>query len=114
LQGASAIEKILSAHRDPNLRVFVIWEKALITDGTGPNTRALHRVSDPRAIQFWDPDRLLSHEMGESKTGRRIWDWAGIYPHGTVWNGTAPQPVYSGRPVDQTAKDLEAALAHAL
>jgi len=51
--------------------------------------------------------------MGESKTGRKIWDWAGVYPKGTVWNGAAPQPLYSARPVVENAKDLDAALAHA-
>jgi hypothetical protein len=83
-----------------------------MTDGVGPNTRALRRISDRRATQFWDKDRLLSHEMGESKTGKKIWDWAGLYAKGAVWNGAAPQPVYSGGPVDETAKDLEKALAH--
>ena len=63
-------------------------------------------------MQLWDRDRLLSHEMGESKTGKKIWDWAGIYPKGAIWNGAAPKPVYFGRPVDQTAKHLEQALAH--
>jgi len=92
----------------------VVWEKALLTDVGGPNTRALRRIPDRRVVQFWDPGRLLSHEMGESKTGRKIWDWAGVYPKGTVWNGAAPQPLYSARPVVENAKDLDAALAHAL
>jgi len=71
----------------------------------------LGRISDRRAVQFWDHDRLLSSEMGESTTGKMIWDWAGIYPKGTIWNGTAPEPVYHGRPVMETIKDLEAALS---
>jgi len=28
-----------------------------------------------------------------------IWDWAATYPPGVVWNGAAPQLLYSGRPV---------------
>ena len=89
----------------------MVWEKALVTDDVGPNTKALGRISDRRAVQFWDHDRLLSNEMSESKTGKMIWDWAGIYATGAVWNEAAPKPVYSGRPVMETLKDLEAALA---
>ena len=104
----------MSKHRDPNLRVFVVWEKVLITDRTGPNTRALARIRDRRVVQFWDKDRLLSHAMGESEKTEMVWDWAGIYTKGATWNGAAPQPVYSGRPVVDTAKQLDAALARSL
>ena len=92
----------------------MVWEKALITDRSGPNTRAMRRIADSRVVQFWDKGRLLSHEMGESKTGKMLWDWVGVYPKGAAWNGTAPQPFYSGRPVVDAAPDLDRALGRAL
>lgn len=89
----------------------MVWEKALFTDMMAPNKRALQRIPDPRVTQFWDKERLLSHEMGESKTGKMIWDYAAIYPHDAVWNGTFPQPSYSGRPVVDHTAELAQALS---
>jgi hypothetical protein len=91
----------------------VVWEKALFSDRAAPNTRTLRRIPDPRATQFWDSDRLLSHEMGESKTGKMIWDYAAIYPHDAVWNGTFPQPSYSGGPVVEHTAELDQVLGRA-
>jgi hypothetical protein len=94
--------------------VLVVWEKALMTDRAGPNTRAMRRIPDSRVIQFWDKDRLLSHEMGESKSGKMIWDWAGVYGKGAVWNGTVPEPLYSGGPVVEVAGELDRVVGRAL
>lgn len=48
--------------------------------------------------------------MGESKTGKMIWDYAAIYPHDAVWNGAAPQPSYSARPVVDHTAELDQAI----
>ena len=92
----------------------MVWEKALITDRSGPNTRAMRRIADSRVVQFWDKDRLLSHEMGESKSGKMLWDWVGVYRKGAVWTGTVPELLYSGRPVVDMAPELDRALGLAL
>ena len=75
-----------------------------------PTSGAMRRIPDRRVMQFWDSDRLLSHEMGESKTGKMIWDYAAVYPHEAVWNGTAPRPSFSGGPVVGEVRELENAL----
>jgi len=90
----------------------VVWEKVLDTDLMSPNTRALMRVSDKRARQFWDHGRLLSHAMGEDKTGKPVWDWAGLYPKEAAWNGLPPKPQVDGRTIVRVADDLDKALAH--
>ena len=82
----------------------------MFTDMMAPSKRALQRIPDPRVTQFWDRERLLSHEMGESKTGKMIWDYAAVFPHEAVWNGTFPQASYSGRPVVSHVLELENAL----
>ena len=46
-----------------NIRVFAVWEPMLPTDWTRPNTRVLARLLDPRVIQDWDKDHLLSGLM---------------------------------------------------
>ena len=88
-----------------------MWEKVLDSDLMGPNTRALSRISDKRAVQFWDRDRLLSHAMGEDKTAKPVWDWAGLYPKGAAWNGMPPKPELDGRTIVRVAGDLDKALA---
>ena len=76
-----------------------------------PNTRALRRIPDKRAIQFWDRDRLLSHAMGEDANGKPVWDWAGLYAKNASWNGAPPKPLFSGRTVIEVADKLDHALA---
>jgi hypothetical protein len=65
LQGASALEKVLSEQRDPRIRVFVVWEPVLPTDLGAPSTMTLRRVSDLRVSQYWDKEHLVSRLLGE-------------------------------------------------
>jgi hypothetical protein len=82
-----------------HLRVLVVWEPVLPTDWFAPSTAALRRLSDPRAIQFWDKGRLLSHAMGEHDKHSIVWDQIRVYERGAAWQQVPPEPFYSGGPV---------------
>ena len=66
-------------------------------------------VSDPRAIQFWDPDQLLSKAIlksGESDPGlleaqrpNVIWDVIAVFAPRSRWDANFPRPEYEGHPV---------------
>src|SRR4030095_9902258 len=58
-RGASAGEDILRSTTQP-LRVLVVWQPVLKSDLAPPTTGTLSRISDARAIQYWDHDRALS------------------------------------------------------
>ena len=97
------------------MRAFIVWEPVLPTDWAAPSSAALRRVSDPRAAQFWDKRRLLSHSMGERDRRSVVWDYIAVYPAGTIWKEERPpQALYSGGPVVHVTELARAAVAQAL
>lgn len=110
LQGASALNRILTAVPGSKWKVFVVWERVLESDWGSPSSAVLSRLNDPRVVQFWDPGRAVSRNLGETSFKTKVWDWIAIYPPGTRWEGVLPKPAYSGRPVE----DVADAVAHEL
>ena len=55
-----------------------------------PSTAVLARVSDLRAQQFWDKERLLSRAMGERDRNSVVGDHFGVCAPGSVWRTAAP------------------------
>jgi hypothetical protein len=96
------------------VRVFVVWEPVLPTDWGSPSTAALRRISDSRAAQFWDKERLISRSMGEHDRRSVVWDHIAVYPTGAIWRGRPPKALYEGGPVVKVIDPARAALAHAL
>ncbi len=99
LQGASALEKVLSEQRDPRIRVFVVWEPVLPTDLGAPSTMSLRRVSDWRVSQYWDKEHLVSRLLGERDRRSVVWDYVAVYQAGKLWDHSPPGPASSGVPV---------------
>jgi hypothetical protein len=87
---------VLREVRDPDLRVFVVWEPVLITDWHAPGAGAVGRIPDARVTQFWDPRRTLSQAI---RRGRVVWDYVATYPPGVRWGDTFPEAQFSGAPV---------------
>ena len=114
------------------MRVFVVWEPILLTDLQPPSNRELARVSDRRAEQFWDKDRLVSKAIsplivgnslrnnqqirGQSYRikGETLWDTVAIYRSNLQWGENGPFPAYSGGPVVDVASELRKALRDAI
>lgn len=111
MRGASALESLLETQADPHLRVFVVWEPVLATDLSAPSTITLRRIHDPRVKQYWDPNRVLSHAMGEHDRPSVVWDYIAVYKPEQIWTDAPPQPEFNGRPVvrfiEGTRKTLE-------
>jgi hypothetical protein len=109
-QGASAIQS-LAAEVPGSLSIFVVWEPVIKTDIGPPMTRTLERISDPRAVQFWDPHRLVSAALLQAlravpwrlepdlTQSTVVSDFVGVYPAGTEWTGALPFPAYLTVPV---------------
>jgi hypothetical protein len=93
------------------IRAFVIWEPVLPTDWTSPSTATLRRISDIRAAQFWDKNRLISHSMGEHDRGSIVWDYVAVYLVGVLWENSPPKAVYQGGPVVQVTDQMRSAVA---
>jgi hypothetical protein len=88
----------------------------LFTDFAAPNSFALKKLSDSRAIQFWDKDHLVSRELqrvlaahGASKPNccelrGTLWDVAAVYDSQSRWSSGMPPPTFIDGPVG-TVKD---------
>jgi hypothetical protein len=75
----------------------------------------MKRISDTRAVQYWDRGRLLSKAMGETNRKSVVWDRVIVYPHGAVWSDAAPpKPLVSVGPVVEELPTFMASLQHAL
>lgn len=89
-----------------------------------PGTKVLMRVPDPRAVQFWDHDRLLSRTMVHdlpAETLPRVaqmdadtpvaWDFVALFRPGVRWSDRFPTPDWAGRPIADVADSLSRHLA---
>jgi hypothetical protein len=115
LEGASSAGRMLKEFSGKPVRTFVVWEPVLWTDWSSPSTSALERIPDPRALQFWDKGRLLSHAMGERDGHGIVWDYVAVYRPGATWNDVAPPPaLYHGGPVVEVTDEARAAIQSAL
>lgn len=108
------------------VRVFVVWERVLITDRIRPKARSLSRLSDRRAAQFWDRERLVSQEIREAAQAdpshpfavccaaqRVIWDVVAVFPKGVRWEGNFPAPAFADGAVIEVKDDFRRALQDA-
>jgi hypothetical protein len=78
------------------------------------STTALGRISNPRAAQFWDKNRLISHSMGEHDRGSIVWDYVAVYAQGATWEERPPKALYGGGPVVRVVDETRAAVVQAL
>ncbi len=104
------MERILKQTRSESVRVFVVWEPMLPTDWYRPTRPTLKRVSDSRAVQFWDSSHLVAAQVKQQlqrfhgsdpsccEDRGLLWDMAAMYPPGVKWGESKPDfddgPVY--------------------
>ncbi len=105
------------------MRVMVVWEPILPTDWEPPTTSVLSRIHNPGVTQFWDHDHLIAHVISselESDLSApkprcclskgNLWDFAGVYPKGALWQDSPPKPVFGDGPVANVQQALRRAL----
>jgi len=103
--------------------VLVVWEPILWSDWSRPSGNTMARISDRRALQFWDPEHLVAQELNritkdkpslpqpECCLGKGFhWDEAILYPAKARWKD-APAPVFWNGPVARIIPELEKTLA---
>lgn len=86
--------------------MLVIWQPVLATDRSAPGTQVLARISDARAVQYWDEDlmfatqlkRKLEQDPAHPRPSCCVadglpWDMVGVYPSGVRWEESLPRAV---------------------
>jgi hypothetical protein len=117
VEGSSVVNKVLKQHPAGNIRVLVIWEPILPTDWNRPTSAVLDRLSDRRAIQWWDKQHLIATMLQASlnqqspdccKHHGTLWDVIAVYPPGAKWTETLPVPKFFAGPVVRGAPQWNA------
>jgi len=110
VRGASALQDLLRKSPDPSLSVFVVWEPVIWSDLTPPLTSVLMHVSDRRAAQFWDRERLVSagllRVIEADEDDSVVWDCVAIYPPGARWGDDPPAPSFIDCPVVEVIEEV--------
>ena len=102
--------------------MIVVWEHVTPSDKkvTMPSAEVLFRISDARAVQFWDDTRSLSrlmiHQLPRDTLGSVAevdsdrtaiaWDCVALYRPGRRWNERFPVPDWAGRPVREVTDTM--------
>jgi hypothetical protein len=122
LKGATTVQRLLDARPQRSLAAFVVWQPILPTDWALPGTSVLHRLSDRRVRQYWDPDRHVAAALAASFSSRDQqpsccyqkgvwWDMIAVFPPDVQWTGTLPEPLLLEGTVDDAAEAFAALLA---
>ena len=101
----------------------MVWEPILPTDWERPTTSTLARIHSPQVVQFWDHNHLIAHEISRElaadtagpkpsccKSRGNLWDFAGLYPKGTLWQGAPPKAAFANGPVARVQPGLASEL----
>lgn len=120
VQGSSVVNSILSHHPGNKIHVFAIWEPILPTDWNRPTSAVLDRLSDRRAVQWWDDGHMMAGLLKASasegprccKRNGILWDVIAVYPPGAQWKETMPAPEFIAGPVVRGAPNWEAQFGH--
>lgn len=115
---------MLNGFQHAQISILIVWEPVLWTDLYPPTSYVLSRVSDRRAVQFWDRGQSLSRFMvrsaienpsllwpGDAITpDTLVWDFVAVFPAGATWN-PLPQPSYHGGPVVDVIEQVRSTLS---
>jgi len=127
VRGASALQPLLDALPDANVRTFVVWEPVIWSDIAPPTSSVLALLRDPRAAQYWDAKRSLSRDIVRSVNqdprrygfdeplheGFVVWDVVAVFEPGVVWGQDLPVPAFYDGPVMYRVDRISQAVATA-
>lgn len=82
----------------------------------------LGRISDARAVQFWDEDRVLADRLAHDARDPQpkpdccehdgvLWDLAAVYPKGARWEERLPVASVFDGPVVRVTDQISGALS---
>ncbi len=104
--------------------MLVVWEPMLPTDLAPPVSSALARLSDRRAMQYWDRKHLVAQSLRQAPGGQPefqccdddgiLWDIAGVFGRQARWADAGPRAEFLDGPVWLVKDRLAEAVARQL
>jgi len=81
----------------------------------------LGRISDRRAMQFWDENHVLARRMARDARPPQpkpdccdqdgiLWDLVAVYAPGSQWNETMPPAILFDGPVYRLGPEIQSAI----
>lgn len=94
--GSRILERYVLEHiADPNLRVYIVWEKIRVDDSRQHALKSAAFAGDPRVTNFWSEKRVIGETFRETAGFKMspAWDVFLLFPPGVAWEkGAAPAP----------------------
>ncbi len=123
MRGVSALDQALAETTDMPVHLEVVWVPVIPSDWL-PWRPKRRSVRDPRALQSWDPDRVVSdHLLAMARAHPEwltdderdlvadpdaiLWDTVMIWPPGARWDAL-PEPAFHAAPVVSASESLAA------
>lgn len=89
--------EVFAKNPDADVAAFIVWTAVLKNDNEEAAQKAIHRLPDARIKQYWDPDRMLQHQLRDAvmfDVNLRLYDIFLLYDQDAVWEKRVPRPGY--------------------
>jgi len=85
---------VLDRIKNPNLKVYVVWERVNADDSEALAREFASLMSDPRATHLWSEHRFTGNSFRDvvGATSAPPWDLALLFRPGERWTSRAPAP----------------------
>ena len=86
------MQEIFEENKSEILYSAIVWTPMLVTDNVYAANARETRFSDPRVMQFWDPDRIFGQLMSHTLHLKAsiAWDVYLVYPPEHPWDVELP------------------------
>lgn len=86
------MQEIFEENQSKILHGAIVWTPMLMTDNVYAANEREARFSDPRVVQFWDPDRIIGQLLSKTLKLRALiaWDMYLVYPPEHPWDAELP------------------------
>lgn len=91
------MQEIFEENKSELLSGAIVWTPMLVTDTVTAANERQTRFSDPRMMQFWDPDRIFGRLMSQTLNLKEsiAWDVYLVYPPDHPWDtDLPPSPIF--------------------
>ncbi|UCE02659.1 MAG: hypothetical protein JSW67_00140 [Candidatus Latescibacterota bacterium] len=91
------VRDVFRKRETDELAAFLVWLNVRSEDNEEAVDAAVRRIQEPRIQHFWDPKRILNHQLRDAimfDVNVRLYDIFLLYGRDAVWEKRVPRPGY--------------------
>jgi hypothetical protein len=91
------VRDVFRKQETDELAAFLVWLNVRSEDNEESVDAAVRRIQEPRIQHFWDPGRILNHQLRDAimfDVNVRLYDIFLLYGRDAVWEKRVPRPDY--------------------